>query len=93
MLETTRVLNEVAESNKFGSFYKIAKFLGVTPSYMYKVKYSAKLSDANLLKIADRMEMNPMALIAMRNMDKAKDDLTKEFWSGVYESSDLYYRK
>ncbi|PCI76513.1 MAG: hypothetical protein COB20_10520 [SAR86 cluster bacterium] len=93
MLETTRVLNEIADSETFGSFYKIAKFLEVTPSYMYQVKYDAKISDKNLLRIADAMEMNPMALIAMKNMDKAKDNESREFWRKIYESSDLYYRK
>jgi hypothetical protein len=67
------LLHEIAQDQAFGSYYKVAKYLDVSPAYLYARKKDGNLSDRNLIKLATVVKIDPMVLISAKNMENAKD--------------------
>ncbi|MCH7816315.1 MAG: hypothetical protein IIC60_07080 [Proteobacteria bacterium] len=84
MTEIAKYLQILKQQKEFSSYFKIAKFLGVSASYIYEVKRTGKLSDKKCIIIADKLNLEPLEIIAARNCDNAKDMMSRAFWSKVH---------
>lgn len=81
------LLKEIAEDAAFGSYYQVAKYLKVSQAYIYARKKDGNLSDANLIKLATVVKIDPMVLISAKNLENASDELSKSFWKSVFEKT------
>ncbi len=87
MKTSATLLAEIAQDQVFGSYYQIAKFLNVSTAYIYSRRNDGNLSDSNLIKLAKAVGIDPMVLISAKNMDSARDQVSREFWKSTFQKA------
>jgi len=91
--ELSRYLSIAADPQHLGSYYMVAKHLGIHPNSVYRARDKGGLADKHCVEVAKLIEEHPLRVIAAKNADVAKDLETKTYWMELLSDSDLYYRK
>lgn len=80
MTKLSIYFKELKKSQGLTSDYQVAKFLGVSKQYAYRVMESGRLSDVLCIKIAKVLGIDPLEIISLREAEKAKDRDAKSLW-------------
>ena len=85
-MNTIFYLDAVRKRLDLPSDYALAKRLGITQQAVsnYRVGRS-KMDDDTALAIAEILEVNPLAVIAAANAERAKTPEQKARWAGIME--------
>ncbi len=75
-----------SKDSSLRTYYRIAQFLGVSNTYMYKARDSGILSDTHCIRIARRLGISPMEIISAKNYHSSKDEEAKQFWLEVHKN-------
>ncbi|MDA1370683.1 MAG: hypothetical protein O2971_07980 [Proteobacteria bacterium] len=87
MNTSATLLGEIAQDQVFGSYYKVAKYLNVSTAYIYARRNDGHLSDSNLIKLAKAVGIDPMVLISAKNMNYARDEVSRAYWKSLFQKA------
>lgn len=87
MTKLSIYFKELKKSQGLTSDYQVAKFLGVSKQYAYRIMETGRLSDALCIKIASALDINPIEIISLREYEKAKDKEVKKVWFDLYNQT------
>jgi hypothetical protein len=81
---TVEFLDEVKRNHRVPSDYALAKLLYITRQQvsLYRTQGNT-FSDLTALRVAELLEIEPMAVIAARNVERAKRTEEKTLWEGL----------
>lgn len=83
MTELARYLEIAADPQHLGSYYMVAKKLGIPPNSVYRARDTGGLADKHCFTIAEIINEDPLKVIAAKNTDVAKDEKAKSFWKTI----------
>lgn len=86
MNSTRNYLEKVKEKQNLNSDWALARFLGITPQAMTKIRKGGSLNDYTALKVAEALGINPLEVIATANREKAKGAEEKAAWERILKS-------
>ncbi|GLR13696.1 hypothetical protein GCM10007907_24860 [Chitinimonas prasina] len=85
MKHTTDYLDMLKTSLGITSDYGLAKVLEVSTGNMSMYRSGARvMDDYTCAKLAERLGVNPMEVIAAANCERDKDPEKREFWTNLY---------
>lgn len=96
MTELSKYLEIAANKQHCGSYYAVAKHLGIPASSVYRARDTGQLADYHCVELAKVIGANPLVLIASKNVDTERDGKRRSVWREVLteaESNSKDYRK
>lgn len=80
MRKLEKFINIAASDNHLGSYYQLARYLGVNPNTVYRARKTSTLSDSHCLRLALIINVSPFLVLAAKNADRAPDRATALLW-------------
>jgi plasmid maintenance system antidote protein VapI len=92
-MKTTEYLQAVKSRLGISSDYALAARLGITRSAVSKMQQGESVfSDDVALTVAELLDVEPMAVIAAANAERAKTPEAKARWTGLMEKFSVSFR-
>ena len=84
MKTTIEFMLAVQKKENLKTPYAIAKFLGISPTSLYRyMDGSQTMDDYTSLKVAKALGLDPMGVIAAANAERAKTEEEKKDWTEI----------
>ncbi|QGZ37756.1 helix-turn-helix protein [Pseudoduganella flava] len=92
-MRTVNYLDAIKTRLNLPSDYALAKRLGITQQAISNYRAGrSKMDDDVALTIAELLGVNPLAVIAAANAERAKTDEQRERWTGIMEKFSASFR-
>lgn len=90
-MNTIDLLEAVKVKRGISSDYALAKVLGVTQAATSSYRTgNSKISDDVALTVAEVLKLNPLAVIALANAERAKTEEQKAKWLAIAERTEKF---
>lgn len=84
MKTTMEFMLAVQKKEQLPTPYAVAKFLGVSPTSLYRyMDGSQTMDDYTALKVAKALGLDPMGVIAAANAERAKTEKERNDWAAI----------
>lgn len=70
----------------FGSYNKVAEYLEIQPARLFNIRKGEAIPDDLLLKMAEKLDIDVIELIAAKNAERTKSPEMKKKWEHVAKS-------